>query len=94
MSISISRFYITLKAKNAAIAIKFLNDSHEISIITRSDEFPERWKFVKDEIERTETYDLTFEELEYGATLAWRNEPRCPARVQWQKLVSGALHFS
>ena len=54
----------------------------------RSEEFPARWKFVKEEIERTETYDLTFEELEYGSTLAWRNEPRCPARVQWNKLVS------
>ena len=43
---------------------------------------------MKEEILETGTYDLTYEELQYGCNLAWRNEPRCPARVQWENLVS------
>ena len=42
---------------------------------------------MKEEILEVGSYDLTFEELEYGCNLAWRNEPRCPARIQWQNLV-------
>jgi len=32
-------------------------------------------------------YDLTADELEWGARTAWRNAPRCPARVVWKKLT-------
>ena len=54
----------------------------------RCGEFPERWRVVKEEILECGSYDLTFEELQYGCNLAWRNEPRCPARIQWQNLVT------
>ena len=54
----------------------------------RSEEFASRWETVEKSILETGTYDLTFEELEYGVQLAWRNEPRCTARIQWGNLVS------
>ena len=34
-----------------------------------------------------QTYCLTADELEWGARTAWRNAPRCPARVVWKKLT-------
>ena len=42
---------------------------------------------MEKDILETGTYDLTVEELEYGVQLAWRNEPRCTARIQWGNLV-------
>ena len=29
----------------------------------------------------------TQDELEWGARTAWRNAPRCPARVVWKRLT-------
>ena len=34
-----------------------------------------------------QTYSLTADELVWGARMAWRNAPRCPARVVWKKLT-------
>ena len=55
---------------------------------SRTEEFPSRWRTVRQNIQSFGTYDLTTEELKYGCCLAWRNEPRCPARIQWHNLVS------
>jgi nitric oxide synthase oxygenase domain/subunit len=55
--------------------------------LIRFDAFPARWRAVKEDILESGSYDLTFEELQYGCNLAWRNEPRCPARIQWKNLV-------
>ena len=30
---------------------------------------------------------MTSDELVWGARMAWRNAPRCPARVIWKKLT-------
>ena len=57
----------------------------------RSEEFAARWEAVEKSILETGTYDLTYEELEYGVQLAWRNEPRCTARIQWGNLVITTL---
>ena len=35
---------------------------------------------VLDQIRRNGTYELTFNELQYGARLAWRNAPKCSNR--------------
>lgn len=48
--------------------------------------FPPRWQFVKDSIERTGTYEPTYDELAYGAKLAWRNSNRCVGRYFWHCL--------
>ena len=33
------------------------------------------------------TYTMTHDELVWGARMAWRNAPRCPARVIWKNLT-------
>ncbi|WP_080846326.1 nitric oxide synthase oxygenase [Cytobacillus gottheilii] len=38
-------------------------------------------------IEATGTYEHTFEELAYGAKLAWRNSNRCIGRLFWEQLT-------
>merc|ERR1711892_718683 len=46
----------------------------------------ERQVEVLAELREKKTYDLTSDELEWGARMAWRNAPRCPARIVWKKL--------
>ena len=38
-------------------------------------------------IREKKTYLMTKDELIWGARMAWRNAPRCPARVIWKKLT-------
>nr|QJF53971.1 Nitric oxide synthase [Sinohyriopsis cumingii] len=45
-----------------------------------------RWMDVITAIENTGTYELTINELIFGAKTAWRNAPRCIGRIQWFKL--------
>lgn len=47
----------------------------------------ERMEVVKHELEEKGYYELTSDELTWGARTAWRNAPRCPARVVWKKLI-------
>ena len=42
---------------------------------------------IQQEIELTGTYTHTFEELEHGARMAWRNSNRCIGRLYWKSLV-------
>ncbi len=46
-----------------------------------------RWSEVLGEIRATGTYVQTFEEIEFGARIAWRNAPKCVGRVSWRNLV-------
>lgn len=46
-----------------------------------------RWSEILTEIRSTGTYTQTFEELEYGARVAWRNAPKCIGRITWRNLV-------
>lgn len=46
-----------------------------------------RWSEVLSEIRATGTYTQTFEELEHGARLAWRNAPKCIGRISWRNLI-------
>ncbi|WP_433747189.1 nitric oxide synthase oxygenase [Falsibacillus pallidus] len=46
----------------------------------------QRLAAVKHEIEETGTYEHTFEELEHGAKMAWRNSNRCIGRLFWNSL--------
>jgi len=48
--------------------------------------FSERFTEVRQAIEQTGTYEQTFDELAYGAKLAWRNSNRCIGRNFWQNL--------
>ena len=46
-----------------------------------------RWQEIKAEVEATGTYTHTYEELAYGAQLAWRNTSKCIGRIQWSNMV-------
>ncbi|HVL21951.1 MAG TPA: nitric oxide synthase oxygenase, partial [Amaricoccus sp.] len=46
-----------------------------------------RWSEILAEIRATGTYTHTFEELEHGARVAWRNAPKCIGRISWRNLV-------
>jgi nitric-oxide synthase, bacterial len=41
---------------------------------------------VEESIQKTGTYSLTFEELKYGARIAWRNNSKCIGRLFWKSL--------
>jgi hypothetical protein len=44
----------------------------------------ERMAIVKKSIHEAGTYEHTFDELEHGARVAWRNAPKCSNRKYWQ----------
>jgi sulfite reductase alpha subunit-like flavoprotein/nitric oxide synthase oxygenase domain/subunit/hemoglobin-like flavoprotein len=46
-----------------------------------------RWKEIQEEVQTTGTYTHTYEELAYGAQLAWRNASKCVGRIQWNNMV-------
>jgi len=46
-----------------------------------------RWKEICDEVKATGTYTHTYEELAYGAQVAWRNASKCVGRIAWNKMV-------
>ena len=46
-----------------------------------------RWRAIADDVARSGTYVHTFEELEWGARVAWRQSVRCIGRARWQSLV-------
>jgi sulfite reductase alpha subunit-like flavoprotein/nitric oxide synthase oxygenase domain/subunit/hemoglobin-like flavoprotein len=46
-----------------------------------------RWQEVQEEVQATGTYTHTYEELTYGAQLAWRNASKCIGRIQWNNMV-------
>ena len=45
-----------------------------------------RMEEVMSSIESTGSYDLTLDELTFGAKTGWRNAPRCIGRIHWSKL--------
>ncbi|WP_226585350.1 nitric oxide synthase oxygenase [Halobacillus litoralis] len=55
----------------------------------------ERLRSVKLEIQETGTYNHTYEELVFGAKVAWRNSNRCIGRLFWDSLnVFDARHIN
>jgi nitric-oxide synthase len=53
----------------------------------RPGEFETRWAEVKTEVALTGSYTQTYDELEWGARVAWRHSVRCIGRGRWQSLV-------
>ena len=51
-----------------------------------SEEHSARLDEVLNSIEETGSYELTLQELEFGAKTAWRNAPRCINRIIWNTL--------
>ncbi|MEH2295822.1 nitric oxide synthase oxygenase [Nostoc sp.] len=46
-----------------------------------------RWVEIQQQVKATGIYTHTYEELAYGAQLAWRNASKCIARIQWNNMV-------
>ncbi|XP_076364142.1 nitric oxide synthase, salivary gland-like [Tachypleus tridentatus] len=68
-------------------AKEFLEQFYVPKKLESRDEFFKRWEEVKAEVEKTGTYNLTSEELEFGVRLGWRNSSRCIARIHWKSIV-------
>ncbi|XP_036392410.1 nitric oxide synthase 2b, inducible [Megalops cyprinoides] len=67
-------------------AIDFINQFYHSFKIPQTKDHLARVNAIAMEIETTGTYQLTAEELEFGAKQAWRNAPRCIGRIQWSNL--------
>jgi nitric-oxide synthase len=65
-------------------AASFINALYQELDISGVDE---RVNEVKNEIEKTGTYTHTFQELEHGVRMAWRNSNRCIGRLYWKSLI-------
>ncbi len=50
-------------------------------------DYEKRWNVVMQQIIENGHYDLTSDELKFGARTAWRNAPRCPGRTAWNTLA-------
>ena len=46
-----------------------------------------RWNEVEREVRTTGTYTHTYEELAYGAQVAWRNSGKCIGRIAWRNMI-------
>ena len=58
-----------------------------------SKEIAERLSQIHEELDEKGYYEHTYEELSYGAKLAWRNSNRCIGRLFWERLeVIDARH--
>ncbi|NWI87775.1 NOS2 protein, partial [Pitta sordida] len=67
-------------------AMEFLEQYYSSFKESKPEEKLGRQEAVAREIEATGTYQLTKDELTFGAKQAWRNAPRCIGRIQWSNL--------
>ena len=66
-------------------AEKFVRSFHQELGKTERDTL-DRLMNMKQEVEACGTYEHTYEELAYGARVAWRNSNRCIGRLFWNRL--------
>ena len=50
------------------------------------EETQDRLAVIEESLMQKATYELTYEELEHGARMAWRNSNRCIGRLFWKSL--------
>ncbi|KAJ7990649.1 hypothetical protein DPEC_G00302580 [Dallia pectoralis] len=67
-------------------AIDLINQYYKSLKIPKTEHHNARLLEVANEINTTGTFQLTLEELVFGAKYAWRNAPRCIGRIQWSNL--------
>uniref|UniRef100_A0A8C7DB90 Nitric oxide synthase, inducible n=1 Tax=Oncorhynchus kisutch TaxID=8019 RepID=A0A8C7DB90_ONCKI len=67
-------------------AIDLINQYYKSFKIPKIEHHLARLEEITMEIDSTGTYQLTVEELAFGARQAWRNAPRCIGRIQWSNL--------
>jgi sulfite reductase alpha subunit-like flavoprotein/nitric oxide synthase oxygenase domain/subunit/hemoglobin-like flavoprotein len=49
--------------------------------------YERRWSEIEREVRTTGTYTHTYEELAYGAQVAWRNSSKCIGRIAWRNMI-------
>ncbi|WIV67417.1 nitric oxide synthase oxygenase [Natrialbaceae archaeon AArc-T1-2] len=54
--------------------------------LEREDEIDDRLAEIRASIEETGHYEHTYDEIEHGARMAWRNSNRCIGRLFWEAL--------
>ncbi len=50
-------------------------------------DYERRWLEIEREVHATGSYTHTYEELAYGAQVAWRNAAKCIARIAWRNMI-------
>ena len=50
-------------------------------------DYERRWLEIEREVRTTGTYTHTYEELAYGAQVAWRNSSKCIGRIAWRNMI-------
>ncbi|MGE7759973.1 nitric oxide synthase oxygenase [Peribacillus sp. NPDC097895] len=66
-------------------AVSFIRTSYS-EMLKTEEEITSRIEQIKKEINETDKYEHTYEELVHGAKLAWRNSNRCIGRFFWESL--------
>eukprot|EP00058_Branchiostoma_floridae_P023238 XP_002608728.1 hypothetical protein BRAFLDRAFT_120590 [Branchiostoma floridae] len=67
-------------------AKEFIDDYYASMKKENSEDHERRWRDIQTQVAETGLYDLEYDELLYGAKMAWRNAPRCIGRYQWNNL--------
>ncbi|XP_066268552.1 nitric oxide synthase 1-like [Branchiostoma lanceolatum] len=67
-------------------AKEFIDDYYASMKKENSAEHERRWIDIQAQVEEKGLYDLEYDELLYGAKMAWRNASRCIGRYQWNNL--------
>lgn len=67
-------------------ALEFVNQYYKSFKEPQIENYLNRLETITKEIERTGTYQLTYDELVFASKQAWRNAPRCIGRIQWNNL--------
>ena len=50
-------------------------------------DYARRWSEIEREVRATGTYTHTYDELSYGAQVAWRNSTKCIGRIAWRNML-------
>ncbi|XP_071994274.1 nitric oxide synthase, inducible [Engystomops pustulosus] len=67
-------------------AVEFINQYYKSFKEPQIENYLNRLETITKDIERTGTYQMTYDELVFAAKQAWRNAPRCIGRIQWNNL--------
>ncbi|XP_064613211.1 nitric oxide synthase 1-like [Liolophura sinensis] len=83
------------KAELHLHAKDFIDQYYKFTKRLNSTDHSDRLREVTQSIETRGSYELTYDELTFGAKTAWRNASRCIGRIQWSNLkIFDARHVT
>ena len=74
------------KSEKLTRAQEFLDEFCKENQLDQS-HFKNRWNVVEEQILQLDHFDLTKDELTFGAKTSWRNASRCSGRSVWKDLI-------